>query len=483
MINEEPTYDAVVVGSGPGGSVAFSSLVNEGLRVLLIEEGPDPSASESSGSIFEGIQRYYRSGGLRPILSNVGIIPFGEGRVLGGGSQVNGGLFWKTPPSVLAEWNEKGSLIDSDAISSNIEYFERKLNVGEESDLRGFDRDSDLFAEGAEKIGLHSFVARRATLGCARSNRCAIGCPSGAKRTMGKTLIPEAVADGGEVWVDSRAVRFRVDRSNRVVCTVVRGGGQPEIVRSRSLYLAAGALETPALLTRSSLLGIASFPLGIHLNAKVMARFPETVSADKATLFTRQVQDLDGQRTLLMPTAHGEEYIGMSAASFSRPLISKILRENKQYASFTAQVAPKNFGRQFFFFGLSARFYWVDTATLRILRNSLHTMARILFNAGAEEVILPIKKGVEVHSLAEVSSVVEKLRPRDLMLTSVHAMSSIPLPSSGAWRRSRITSNGQLKNAPNVLVCCSSVLPSHTIESPQATIMGVAKWIVEESLD
>ena len=96
MANKETIFcDQLILGSGPGGSVVFEQLSKAGFSPLILEEGrtvDDASFQESpAASTFKN----YRHGGISPILSS-SIFVHGEGKVLGGGSTINGGLMWHT---------------------------------------------------------------------------------------------------------------------------------------------------------------------------------------------------------------------------------------------------------------------------------------------------------------------------------------------------------------------------------------------------
>ena len=98
MINnkENLTCEYLVIGSGAGGSTACKYLTDKGKDVILIEEGKHFKVNEFKGSMAKSLLNVWRNAGVTPIISksNFG---FGEGRCLGGGTYVNGGLMWRTP--------------------------------------------------------------------------------------------------------------------------------------------------------------------------------------------------------------------------------------------------------------------------------------------------------------------------------------------------------------------------------------------------
>ena len=84
---------------------ASKYLTDLGKDVLLVEEGNRYSINEFKNSISKSFLYAWRNGGITPVLSksNYG---FGEGKCLGGGTYINGGLIWRTPEIVLQKWNK-----------------------------------------------------------------------------------------------------------------------------------------------------------------------------------------------------------------------------------------------------------------------------------------------------------------------------------------------------------------------------------------
>jgi choline dehydrogenase-like flavoprotein len=148
-------------------------------------------------------------------------------------------------------------------------------------------RDSELFKGGAEASGWTVVPNRRNQLHCAGTNSCTSGCPTGAKRSMLVTSVPRALSLGARLFADCRV--DRVTRSGPGVTGVtghfVRPGGRkgPSLtVRARTVIVAGGAVQTPALLLRSGLRS-ASGQLGrrlsVHPNAPGTARCASVVAA------------------------------------------------------------------------------------------------------------------------------------------------------------------------------------------------------------
>ena len=95
--------DVVVLGSGPGGSIAACLLAEAGRDVLLVEEGEylDPASAPAFSS--EEMVQKYRNGGLTVALGRPKVA-YVEGRCVGGGSEINSGLYHRAPEYILEEW-------------------------------------------------------------------------------------------------------------------------------------------------------------------------------------------------------------------------------------------------------------------------------------------------------------------------------------------------------------------------------------------
>ena len=86
---------------------------------------------------------------------------------------------------------------------------------------------------------------------------CTMGCRIGAKRSTLATYLQDA-AEGGARFVVDADVRLVDTEAGRATGVVARVGDHNLTVRARAVVLAAGALNTPALLHRSGLGGRAA---------------------------------------------------------------------------------------------------------------------------------------------------------------------------------------------------------------------------------
>jgi hypothetical protein len=137
-----------------------------------------------------------------------------EGKAIGGGTEINGGLFWKTPKFILDDWVLRGfSSLDLAQFDEDLNFYEKKLSVADAKVRKNYDLDSQKLVYGAQLLGLNVAIARRLAPSCAKNNLCPSGCPSGAKLTMSRTLIREGVCQGGKLISDAKVTKINCKKS------------------------------------------------------------------------------------------------------------------------------------------------------------------------------------------------------------------------------------------------------------------------------
>src|SRR5437016_2452341 len=127
---ERLSAEIVVLGSGPGGATTACLLAEAGRDVLLVEEGPNVPAGAVEPYSREEMVRKYRNGGLTLALGRTKVL-YVEGRCVGGGSEINSGLYHRTPPDVLERWRKEfqvEGLTESDLLPC-FEATENELSV------------------------------------------------------------------------------------------------------------------------------------------------------------------------------------------------------------------------------------------------------------------------------------------------------------------------------------------------------------------
>ncbi|OUX36521.1 MAG: hypothetical protein CBE33_05390 [Candidatus Pelagibacter sp. TMED273] len=93
-LNNDEIFDSVVVGSGPGGSIASLKMVENGENVLMIESGKYFNQESIEHHSFDQTKLQFANEGMNFCFGNIPMI-YAEGETFGGGSEVNSGLYFK----------------------------------------------------------------------------------------------------------------------------------------------------------------------------------------------------------------------------------------------------------------------------------------------------------------------------------------------------------------------------------------------------
>lgn len=482
-MNKEIDCEALIIGSGAGGSVAFSELAKEGYDTLMVEEGSKWEPSQFDKPIHELTQMLYRDGGLTPFLGNPAI-GFGEGVALGGSTVVNGGLLWRTPEFILSEWSEKNKIsgYSMKDLSPYFDRIENTLNVSNELDIDEHDLDSKLIEQSAIDLGWKVVPVPRATINCSRRNQCGAGCPSGAKQSVDKNYIKFGIGNGGRVLTQ---IKIENIVSKKGIAKYAKGydiiSGERVIIRFKSCFIAAGAIGTPLILKKSNLSKTAGRKLQFHINLKVFASFPHAINSEKGTMFTRQIQEFESEGILIMGTNFNKPYLATSLAHLDSDRFNRYFEMYNHSAVYTPMIKPSGTAMIHRILNDKIIQHKLDPIEdLEKLRRALHLTSKLLFNAGAQEVILPFSGSNSIKKFSDAENMIQQAKISQYQLLSVHAMSSC---SMGIADKQVCDINGRVRGTKNLFICDASVLPSNIGESPQGTIMAFSHAIMDRYLN
>ncbi len=247
--------DVIIVGTGAGGGISAEILSGAGLRVVMVEEGRFRKTGETPMREPWSLSRLYRDGGAMP--TRDGALTVVQGRTVGGSTTVNWTSSFRTPPPTLRHWHDHHGIdgLSEDDLAPWFDAIEARLNI---SAWHDHNRNNQLLAEGAEKLGWRHAPIHRNVRDCAGHGYCGLGCPVTAKQSMDVTAIPEALGQGAVLVTRVRAEKLVV-RGTRVtgveaVALDERGlapTGRRVHLHAPWIVVSAGAIQTPALFLRS----------------------------------------------------------------------------------------------------------------------------------------------------------------------------------------------------------------------------------------
>jgi choline dehydrogenase-like flavoprotein len=304
-------FDAIVVGSGYGGSVAALRLAEKGYRVLLLERGSEYLPGEFPND-FSLVPKFFRVNiPTQPVPSGraSGLIELhlGQGMVavtgngLGGTSLINAGVVIQPDADVFAQPHWPAALRHGERGGLGPWYDKAHANLGVsrwDSALPGQGRLHKTSAlerladqlEG-KPIGLDLTIDPEQ---CLRCGDCAAGCNvAGAKRSLTTSYLREALLTG-QVQIVSQAEVYRFERdtdaggahrgwkvhafatdaqqefqATRELFTDPRPSATWRELRAPLLFICAGTFGSTQLLQRSQSLSGGSLAFSPALGTRV----------------------------------------------------------------------------------------------------------------------------------------------------------------------------------------------------------------------
>jgi choline dehydrogenase-like flavoprotein len=457
------TADACVVGAGAGGAVVAAELAEGGMRVVLLEQGPEHDADGFTARPPQMLARLYRDGGQTVTLGNPPIaLPLGRG--LGGTTVINSGTCFRTPPAVLQRWQrEFGLELDEESMRPYFDRVERALSVSEVTpELAG--GNAAVARRGAERLGWSHGYLRRNAKGCVGSGVCAFGCPTSAKQHTGITYIPRARAAGATIVTGADVTGIDTSTGGARGVTARTSDGTRLSVTAPAVIIAAGTVHTPSLLARNGL-GTASGQLGrnlsLHPATAAVARMDHVVDMARGVPQSFYVDEFAGEGIMFEGVAGPPSYVAVSLPVQGRRH-AELMSSYRHLAQFGLMVSDSSRGRVHSIRGRPFIRYDLNDADLRKFRAGLARLEQLLNAAGAREVLLPLPPGTPP----------ERARRRDLRLMAFH-----PLGTARADARPAhgvVDGALELHGTSGVFVADGSVVPSALGVNPQLTIMALA---------
>jgi choline dehydrogenase-like flavoprotein len=270
-------WDVVVIGTGIGGGLAGRRLAERGLNVLFVEKGPLGRRSEGQ-FLDEDVTDYAvrQSRGFWPTRIQAQIDggapqwfygPLGSG--VGGSSVFYAAATERPERHDLESTNRMphpagGWPIGFDAFAPWFDQAEALLSVRGEADPLSDNPAPPLAApplSAAEvslfndlrAAGLHPYRAHEALARLPGCTDC-LGrkCPRPCKMDGRSAGVEPALASGNAMLLADCTVEELIEEAGRITALRVRAGGQEHRLRADIVVLAAGALQSPGLLLRST---------------------------------------------------------------------------------------------------------------------------------------------------------------------------------------------------------------------------------------
>jgi choline dehydrogenase-like flavoprotein len=494
---QESTFECevCVVGSGAAGSVVAAELAASGRDVLIVEAGSKWSGPDYDQHELTGMQRLFRQAGLSGTRDlSMSLL---AGACIGGGTTVNWQSCFRTPDDVREEWAQLSgcSFFTSDSFTESLDAVWTR--IGASTDESELNESNSAISRGAKSLGYRSSVIARNSLGCdcEQCGNCMFGCRVGGKQSAANTYLLDAIRSGARIMAPFSARRL-VQGKGRVagVEGIARdsNGKVSEIkITASRVVLAAGALDSPALLMRS---GVGSPHVGRHLylhpTVAVTGKYPSPMQAwagPPQTVVCDEFSSLAkgyGYRIEAAPAHPGLSAVGIpwSGARQHR----REMQQVRFAAPFIVLTRDSNSGRVRITRDGEPYFdYRLGGGEKRLLKHGMKTAARMHFAAGAER-ILTLHSAALVWDRAEEGASIEKFcqrieaastAPNRLPLFSAHQMGTCRMGTDSS--RAVCDGDGAVYGLKGAYVADASLFPASSGVNPMITIMALARHVAK----
>jgi choline dehydrogenase-like flavoprotein len=458
-----------VLGSGPGGAITAALLAERGFDVLLLEEGENrPLESCEPFSVKEMAQKY-RNGGLTPAFGSPKVA-YVEGCTAGGGSEINSGLYHRTPPDILEHWRAKFELDASNAgMLPHFEACERQVSVGPSPGP--LPRASLKLQEGANKLGWEAWEIPRwfAYDGGIDSS----GIPTGQRQSMTRTFLKRFESAGGTVECGMRAMKISQQNRRFRVEAIGNGDKTGAVFDCEKLFISCGAIGTPLLLKRSGIRGSFGQGLQMHPTVKVVAEFDEEVNSEAMGVPVHQVKEFAPSFSFGCSIS-SKPYLALALIDHPGEL-PKLEAKWKRMAVYYAMIVPQAVGSVGTVPGYSDALvkFQLSPSDLRLLGTALRRLCDLLFAAGALRLMPSIADFGAIEAPGEMSRIPASLPKTSTNLMTIHLFSSCRMGEKTAL--CPVDSFGRVRGVSNLHVADASILPSAPGVNPQGSVMAFAR--------
>lgn len=477
--------DACVIGSGAGGAVVAKELAEAGLSVIILEAGENHDPSTFGSYEPEMLRRLFWDSGLRGTRDNAIVISQGKGV---GGSTVHNLCYAVRPPqALLYRWQVP-------EIWPHYNQVEQTLGVTQmqETDVNVLNA---VVRYGCEAMRWRGGLQSHNRGECAACGaQCLFGCPVSkapqngsrgtGKQSMAVTYIPLARAAGAKLHSHCMAEKIHEEKG-RVIGVSARLPSGRLHVQSDIVVLAAGAINSPQLWLKSRLPN-ANRRVGknLHLHPAVFVGgvFNETIDGHLGIPQSYYIDHfLDLRRRpdsgyLLMPAFGSQMIVAASLPGFGENH-REFMERYRHIAALLVLLHDRTAGRvSVDYKGAPNIAYRLRRSDRKVLVEGIINAARLLFAAGATEVLLPYTQHFPIKTEVDLEIIRRRgIVPNDIMLASSHPQGTLQMGENP--NRSVVNLSGESHAVKGLFVADASLFPTSVGIPPTLTIAALATHV------
>jgi choline dehydrogenase-like flavoprotein len=487
----ELTADVVVIGSGSGGGVVAGELAGAGLDVVVLEAGEHREEADFPADELSALRHLYWRGGLN--LTEEGNVAILAGATLGGGSTINWQNCVRPPDAVRERWAADHGLVGlaDDEFEVHLEsVLERISATNDCTDLNGVNQR---LADAADALGWGWSPAvrntDRTTYSPDTAGHVGYGDRTGSKQGTLATYLRDAAEAGARIVCRAPATRVLVEDGHaagvEAELLLPSGGRRPLTVRATTVVVAAGALETPAVLLRSGIGGPAvGRYLRLHPVPMITGLYDEDLRAwwgPPQGAIVHEHRGAVSGHGYLVETAHVHPSITAAAVPwasgrghklimgrFSR--LGTFIAVTREHGSGTVTIDARG--------EAVVRYPLDDALDAEVRRHAVRSLVELHVAAGAQVVLDTDRELVMWRRGDDVEAFIRRAQAAGSgaggrVLFSAHQMGTARMGTEADT--SVADPEGQLHDTPGVWIGDTSAFPTAVGSNPMLTCMALAR--------
>lgn len=486
----ELSCDAVIVGSGAGGSVVAAELAKKGLSVIVVDKGPYLQSHEYNQLEADMVSQLFdRKGAL---VSHDGAITVFAGSCVGGGTTVNWSGSLRTPDYVLNEWAEEhlNPQFKDPAYKKCFEHIEKRCSISTDFGKHSSQNEKLLQAAKSKNLYVNEIpfnaLPAKNELEWKGYNFGSMGDRYRNKQSAQNTFLLDACKDGARILPNTLVDKVEIGEGKAKGILAVYDKKYQVKIKSRIVIAACGAVQTPALLFRS---GLRHSHIGKHLYlhpvVPTQGVYDEAIEPWYGPMMTTSVDEftqLDGNHgfkiecppvhaglmAMASPWKNAQQFETDMAKAANTAIFFPLVRDK-----FSGQVWLSKDKRP------EIRYHLHKYDKAHLIRG-LQECAKLHYEAGANEIQVAhtntsiFKKGDDLTGfLSQIADL--KWDKNRFILFTAHQMGTCRM--GGDDKRHPLKPNGETREVKNLFVADASSFPNCSGVNPMLSIQALAYYI------
>jgi len=474
MQNLNEVTEILVVGSGVGGSSLAHDLFKNGWEVLIVEEADIKGLFESEDFIAAELSSKWRNGGITAAFGKP-IIPYGEGKSLGGGSAINTAIWQKPSKIVIQNWLSHWKIVNFNLNKFNF-YYEKASALLKPSLVTKLGLDSLPLTQGCEKLGWSyehlPIAAKQLKLN---------GGSEYKRQSVFDKLIKPNLGNNLKIQTNTKILKI-VRKNNTVIGAEVRYQSGVErkdyFISAKYIFISGGAVQTPALLLKSGLTKNIGKTFSMHPTIRAACYFDKTVNPHQswvpACAVTEFMPEMRFGGSVFNPA-----FFAMSLAE-DWDQRSWMLEHTEKCGVYYVMIKPESIGNVTLnpLDKSPIVKFQLNSNDLKRLLLGTNRLKDLMFAGGAKFVYPSVRKFNGWSSENYKEDLKANNFNKFINPMTIHLFSSCPIGEN--LEKCAVASDGQVHGTKNLFVCDSSLLPTAPGVNPQASIMVFALKIADE---